>query len=124
MQSGATGVSGFKLDENIPPEGAAIFLSAGHDCHTVYDEHLAGASDSLIVNACNLEQRILVTLDLDFSDVRRYPPGSHPGIIVLRAPRRTKHTILRLLIRISHLLQTQSVSGRLWIVDESRVRIR
>lgn len=124
MQSRATDPSGFKLDENVPPEGAAIFQSAGHDCHTVYDEHLAGANDSLMAKACNLEQRILVTLDLDFSDVRRYPPGSHPGIIVLRAPKATKHTILRLLIRISHLLRTQPVKGRLWIVDESRVRIR
>jgi predicted nuclease of predicted toxin-antitoxin system len=124
MQSAAADLSSFKLDENVPPEGAAIFLSAGHDCHTVYDERLAGANDSVIATTCNVEQRILITMDLDFSDVRRYPPKSHPGIIVLRAPKGTKHTILRLLIRISHLLQTQPVSGHLWIVDESRVRIR
>lgn len=124
MQSRAAARCSFKLDENLPAEGAEIFLSAGHDCHTVYDEQLAGANDSLIATTCNSEQRVLITMDLDFSDVRRYPPDSHPGIIVLRASKRTKYTVLRLLIRISHLLKTQPVSGRLWIVDESRVRIR
>jgi hypothetical protein len=30
------------------------------------------------------EGRLFVTLDLDFSDVRRYKPGTHPGIFLIR----------------------------------------
>ena len=28
--------------------------------------------------------RMIVTLDRGFADIRRYPPGSHSGIVVLR----------------------------------------
>jgi len=115
---------GFKLDENIPPEGATIFRGAGHDCHTVYQEDLAGAKDSTIASVCRHEQRILVTLDLDFADIRSYPPGSHPGIIILRPRRPDRHQTLRLIIRVAHLLRAQSAGGQLWIVEERRVRIR
>lgn len=124
MSSAASEIHRFKLDENLPPEGATIFRSAGHDCHTVYDEDLSGAHDGTIARACHSEQRILVTLDLDFSDIRTYPPGSHSGIIVLRPRRADRYQTLRLIIRTSHLLRTQSARGQLWIVDERRVRIR
>jgi hypothetical protein len=31
------------------------------------------------------EGRLFVTLDLDFSDVRRYKPGTHPDILLIQA---------------------------------------
>jgi predicted nuclease of predicted toxin-antitoxin system len=34
---------------------------------------------------CTHEGRILLTLDLDFSDIRAYLPEEFPGILVLRS---------------------------------------
>jgi hypothetical protein len=33
---------------------------------------------------CEREDWILLTLDLDFSDIHAYPPEEFPGILVLR----------------------------------------
>lgn len=113
-----------KLDENIPVDAADIVRAAGHDCHTIYDEALAGASDSTVAAACAQENRVLITLDLDFSDVRAYPPGTHPGIVVLRPRAPDRDSTLALLERVLSLLITEAVHGCLWIAETDRVRIR
>ena len=66
---------------------ADLLTSAGHDALTVYDERLVGERDEHILSVCQEEQRVLITLDLDFSDVRTYPPPKYHGLIVLRLHR-------------------------------------
>lgn len=67
----------FKLDENVPALVHATLVGSGHDAHTVAEEQLAGANDDAVLEASLAEGRVLITLDLDFSDIRAYPPGSH-----------------------------------------------
>ena len=67
----------FKLDENLPRDAEAFLRTAGHDVHTVLGEHLEGNPDLTVLDASRTEDRILVTFDLDFSDIRLYPPESH-----------------------------------------------
>jgi predicted nuclease of predicted toxin-antitoxin system len=70
----------FKLDENLPKDAGALLRDAGHDVETVLEEHLGGNPDVKILDACQAENRVLITFDLDFSDIRLYPPSSHSGI--------------------------------------------
>jgi predicted nuclease of predicted toxin-antitoxin system len=113
-----------KIDENLPIDAAALLREAGHDCHTVYDEALAGAPDQRVIDTCRAEGRALLTLDLDFADLRTYPPADHPGIIVLRPAEPDKEHVLRLLARTLPVLEREAVVHSLWIVEETRVRIR
>ncbi len=57
----------FKIDENLPVEIADLLTQAGYDSNTVNEQHLQGATDSVVINVCQSENRILVTLDTDFS---------------------------------------------------------
>lgn len=65
-----------------------------------------------------------ITLDLDFADIRRYPPENYAGIIVLRPANQGISAVLRLMRRALPLLGQEPLTGALWIVDEQRVRIR
>jgi predicted nuclease of predicted toxin-antitoxin system len=56
----------------------------GHDVETVIDEGLGGEDDPPVLQAATDEGRILLTFDLDFADIRQYPPGTHAGIVVFR----------------------------------------
>jgi predicted nuclease of predicted toxin-antitoxin system len=114
----------FKTDENLHDDVAALFASAGHDVHTVYDEGLRGSPDDAIAERCRNEGRVLVTLDLDFADIRTYPPAAHPGMIVLRVGNQSRRHILRVLSPVVALLDKEPVAARLWIVSEAGVRIR
>lgn len=120
----APGLPRFKVDENVPVEAASLVRGAGYDCHTVYDERLAGAPDPDVAAACRAEARVLITLDLDFGDVRAYPPGTHPGIVVLRPRAPDRDSTLALLRRVLRLCESEDVGGALWIVDAERVRVR
>ncbi len=113
-----------KIDENLPTEAATLLLSAGHECHTVFDEDLSGAPDTVVSERCRSEGRVLFTLDLDFSDIRTYPPHEFPGIVVLRPYEPDRDRILALLARVLPMLLTERLEGALFIVEEDRVRIR
>lgn len=114
----------FKIDQNLPIEAADLLAAAGHDAMTVYEQSLSGAPDDRIVDVCKLEGRILVTADLDLSDIRRYPPSQTPGYMVLRLPRQSKQALLDLLAKAIPMLAARPIDGRLWIVEPDRLRIR
>jgi predicted nuclease of predicted toxin-antitoxin system len=113
-----------KVDENMPVEVAVLLADAGHDAVTVPDQQLGGQSDPSIAAVCQKETRTIVTLDLDFSDIRAYPPSDYAGIVVLRLARLDKHRVLNAMQRLLSVLDQESLAGKLWIVDEATVRIR
>ena len=113
-----------KCDENLPVDSAEIFRKAGYDCTTVMEQCLSGATDAVVFSTVQQEERILVTLDLDFSDIRAYPPAEHAGVIVLRPKSHDILSILSLVSRITVLLGKQEIKHRLWIVDDMRTRVR
>jgi predicted nuclease of predicted toxin-antitoxin system len=114
----------FKLDENIPGDAAALLRAAGHEVQSVVDEHLEGTPDAQLLDACRNESRLLITLDLDFADIRAYPPSGHAGIWVLRPHAQNIEAILTVLRGAVALLAKEPAHRRLWIVEHDRVRIR
>lgn len=114
----------FKTDENLPVEVAQLFQQAGHDCDTVLDENLGGVDDTALAKKVQDEERILVTLDLDFADIRAYPPKEYSGLIVFRLRRLDKIHLVDICKQVIDLLEREDLVGKLWIVEDGRVRIR
>jgi len=114
----------FKIDENLPTECASIFREAGFEAATAAEQQLSGADDLVLFERCRAESRVLVTLDLDFANVRAYPPGSHSGIVVFRSKSQDKPTLISLLKRILPVLIRRSPERQLWIVEPDRIRYR
>lgn len=114
----------FKTDENLPVEVLDLLRQKGHDALSVADQQLAGHPEVDVAAVCQAEQRALVTLDLDFSDIRSYPPEDYFGIIVLRPGLQTISSMVRLTTHAINLLGTEPLAGRLWIVEVHQVRIR
>lgn len=113
----------FKLDENLSPELSSLFLHVGHEAHTVLEERLSGAKDEALYARCALEGRVLVTLDLDFSNPLRFPTEGTPGLIVLRPSRTTAVQIRSLIAAALPSLQEAALRGRLWIIEPGRIRV-
>lgn len=114
----------FKLDEYFRTRTQNIFRNLGHDVHTVVEERLRGASDTELYGVCCDEQRCLVTLDLDFADVIRFPPEDSSGIVVIRVPRKPSLSLLERLVRhFLHALTEMPVENQLWIVELHRIRV-
>ena len=113
-----------KLDENLPTRLARVLGQLGHETDTVPQEGLAGRNDDDIWAAAQAAESFLITQDLDFADLRRFAPGTHHGLLLLRlrAPGREA-----LLSRIHALFQTEAVET--WkrafvVVTDHKVRVR
>jgi predicted nuclease of predicted toxin-antitoxin system len=114
----------FKVDENLPEDVAAAFRDAGYEASTARSQGLAGVEDARLMEVARQEQRVFVTLDVDFGDIRVYPPDEYAGIIVFRMTQQDKTRILGAIRHMLPLLTTEAVTRRLWVVEEHAVRIR
>ena len=115
----------FKIDENLPVEVAELLRANMHDAMTIFDQQMVGELDPKVASVCKSEERAILTLDLDFSDIRTYPPSEYPGIIILRPSTQSKLDVLALVNRLLPLLDgREKLIGNLWIVQEYGIRIR
>ena len=114
----------FELDENLPERLAEVLAGRGHDAATARSQGLQGSQDEAIFDVRTREDRVLMTLDLDFADARFYPYWNSPGVIVFR-PRIQEFVHLERILRgILKSLDDEQLANRLWIVEDSRIRIR
>ena len=114
----------FKLDENLPERLVGALAALDHDVDTVAGERLTGRNDYVVCETAQESGRFLITRDLDFSDVRRFTPGSHHGLLLVRSrfPGRTA-----LFQRIQSLFATEEVSAWsrcLVVATDRKLRIR
>ncbi|MFH1634207.1 MAG: DUF5615 family PIN-like protein [Chloroflexota bacterium] len=85
---------------------------------------IAGEDDEILLAYAIQQNRVLITLDLDFSDVRRYPPRDHQGVIVLKirpSIMAQVHGVLKgFLVDVSQ----GKLARTLVILDRNKYRIR
>jgi hypothetical protein len=87
------------------------------------DQELTGSPDDQLLSVVAREGRVLITLDRDFTNILRHPPAEAAGIVVFRLHNQTLPLIRRLADALALRLQQESPARRLWILDESRLRI-
>ena len=113
-----------KLDENLPLQVAERLRNLGHDIHTTQQEGLSGYPDADIWSAAQREGRFLITQDLDFSDARKFAPGTHHGIVLVRLHSPSRSQLIK---RVEEVFRYENVSD--WwscfvVVSEHKVRVR
>ena len=114
----------FKIDENISKSAAYLLNDHGHEAETVFFENIAGIKDEKLIEVCKTEKRCLITLDHDFSDIKKYPPENYFGIILLKVKSLGKAEVNQLIQRLLPLLNTEQITSKLWIVDHEKIKIR
>jgi predicted nuclease of predicted toxin-antitoxin system len=113
-----------KLDENLPWRLASRLAAMGHDIRTVGEEGIAGNTDPAIWEAAQREARFLITQDLDFSDAKRFAPGTHHGILLVRLHTPSRRTLIA---RVEGLFGEEDVDewARCFVVaTDCKVRVR
>ena len=113
-----------KLDENLSRHLEPIVAALGHDVMTVADEELLAQPDTAVAEASRREERMLFTLDLEFGDLRKYRPGSHPGIVLFRPRSFGPLAVNQFVERFVRDTDVSEFGGCVVIVEPSRVRIR
>ncbi len=111
-------------NQNLPSQVTKLLCREGYDAVSVLDQHLGGAGDATIASKCKNEGRILITLDTGFADIRTYPPRDFPGFIVLRLRWQSAFHVIKIIKHLIPLLSSQPLKNCLWIVSETKVRVK
>lgn len=113
-----------KLDENLSHHLAPTLSSLGHDVKTTAEEGLLSRPDTDVAAAAKNEGRLLLTLDLEFGDLRKYPPGTHPGVILFRPRTYGPLAVNRFVEEFIRNSKLELFAGSVVVVDPDRVRVR
>jgi predicted nuclease of predicted toxin-antitoxin system len=113
-----------KLDENLPSRLVDALARLGHEADTVAQEQLTGHPDPDIWQAAQKSGQFLITQDLDFSDIRRYRPGTHHGLLLVRLHEPGRNALFT---RVRAIFETEDVEnwqGCFVVATEHKIRIR
>ena len=113
-----------KVDEDLPEDVARLFSEAGYIAHTVRQQGWGGIDDEDLWERVQDEGRWLITADRGFGDVRRYVPGTHVGIVLLRAMIESRRRYIELTQVALRSVRLEDVSGCLVVVTPRGIRIR
>ena len=112
------------LDENVQGPTLDFLRSLGHDVCSVGDQGLGSLDDPVIFEHACRTQRVLLTYNTDFADIRQLLGKHHSGIVRLRISNQRlayMHPVLeRSLARIADL----DLSDTLVTISDKRIRIR
>ena len=113
------------VDEDLPRSLVRELQQAGIVALHVLDLGRRGRSDDEILLLARSKDLALVTGDVGFGNLLRYPLNSHSGIVVARFPNELPTEITNpAIVRAILELTSEEVHGSLVIIEPGRVRIR
>lgn len=115
----------FVIDEDMPRSTARTLKAKGFEALDVRDCGLRGRSDEEVFKFAQGEEGIILTGDMGFANLLRYPIGSHAGIVVAHLPNEMSSSELndQIIKAFSNLAETD-FKGNLIILEPGRIRIR
>lgn len=109
-------------DECVYQATTDFLLELDYDIVTAQELDLAGVDDDTIINKVLNLGRVLLTRDMDFSNILHYPPAQYLGIVALKMSPATIHAVHNVLKQA--LAQTHNLKGTLVVVDRNKFRVR
>ena len=107
----------------MPESLLPALRAAGHDADNVREEGIEGQDDDVVWRAAQSEGRYLVTQDLDFSDIRRFAPGTHAGLLLLRLPSAGSRELVRVLTGLFRDSAMEYWQGCFVVLSPHKLRI-
>jgi predicted nuclease of predicted toxin-antitoxin system len=114
----------FLIDANLPHSTKTVIEALGHDVTDVRDILPPDSPDSVIALLALQERRVIITRDLDFSNILLYPPQQYAGIIVLKVHALNPAGINELLKLFLTTVPPDTIAHSLIILEPNRFRIK
>lgn len=114
----------FLADECTFDSTVEFLREAGWDVATVKELGLQGARDPVIFAKAQEMSAVLLTRDMEFGDIRRFPPSMHHGIIVLKMTYQASNEVHTVLKKLLAETKEEEFEGTLFTVDRKKWRKR
>ena len=115
----------FLIDEALPRSVARRLRATGHDADDIRDLGLRGQPDERIFVEAQQRSAVLITPDLGFANILRFPPQSHSGLIIVRLPNLlSTDRVAEEIVRSLRELSATTLTSAIVVVEANRTRIR
>lgn len=112
------------IDEDLARPLAALLRTEGIDATDVRDIGLRSASDDAVFSRSQTERRTIISGDLGFANVLRFPLGSHFGVVVVRYPNEVSAgAVNEAIAAVLRNVTEADIVGASLIVEPGRVRM-
>jgi predicted nuclease of predicted toxin-antitoxin system len=113
------------VDEDMHRSVAEPLKQLGYRVLDIRDHGLRGAQDTEVFAFAQRNEAALLTGDLGFSNIAKFPPGSHHGIIVARYPTvMSTQTINREIFKSLMDIEGEEIKGSIIVLSPGQIRIR
>jgi predicted nuclease of predicted toxin-antitoxin system len=113
-----------KVDEDLPLAAVHLLRERDYNAVSVIDQQMGGWKDPPLWTVVQEESRFLITADKGFADIRKYPPGTHAGILLLRPDEDGIRPIIDLLAKVLASYKMDNLSRSVTVVTPRGIRIR
>ena len=113
-----------KVDEDLPKRVAEAVRGMVPDTLTVIEEGLSGILDPALWETVQREQRFLITGDKAFANIKKYPPGRHAGVLLLRPDEDGIPQLMDLIQEVLKLGILENLGGCIAVATPGRMRVR
>jgi len=114
----------FLLDQNIRADTLEFLRTLGLDVTSTRELGLEQAADDEIVKIAQTLGAVTITFNMDFADIRFYPPSAHSGVIRLRIEPQTIEVVHPILKNLFTTIPHDQFKGALTTVTKDKIRIR
>ena len=112
-----------KIDEQLSQLLKEPLIEAGYEVSTVLDQGFSGKLDEELWPLVQKEARFLITADKEFGNIRKYPPETHHGVLLLRPDRESLLTYLQLLKSVLQKYRLNDLDGKTTVATPRGIRI-
>jgi predicted nuclease of predicted toxin-antitoxin system len=114
----------FLIDMPLSPLLADRLKAKGHDA--VHAIHLAmgRAPDSKILERARIDQRIVITADLDYPRLLAITRAEGPGLILFRGGNYSDQEIFEGMDRVFETIPLENLTNSIVVIEKKRIRRR
>jgi predicted nuclease of predicted toxin-antitoxin system len=113
----------FLLDMPVSPSLIAVLESHEHEAVHAYRIGKGEASDTELMDLARVEERVIITADLDFPRLLALARTRRPGLILFRGGNYSDAEMRGLLERVLTQVPAKRLSNSICVVDRKRIRI-
>ena len=114
----------FLIDAPLSPQTAAWLAAQGHEAIHVETLGLLRAADEEILRRAAADQRLVITMDLDFPEIAAARHLASPGIILLRLSYATPARVHERLAALLHAVTPETLAHTVTVLEDLRFRSR
>ena len=107
----------------ISPRCVEWLRAQGHDAFHLYEQGLHALPDSEVMRIAQDENRILLTMDLDFAQLASAGAGDLPTVVIFRLSDQRPQSVQARLTRLLSILENTQAESIISVGDD-RIRVR